>query len=100
MQGCLAVSRAIGDVNYKPYVSAEPEIVVKKIEKDKDMFIVLASDGLWDVMTNEEVARYVYRNVVLRATDFKLIARELCREALIRGSCDNITCQIVCLRHK
>ena len=60
VEGILAVSRAIGDANLKPYVSCDPEFIERKIEEE-DMYLVLASDGLWDVMRNDEVARFVNR---------------------------------------
>jgi serine/threonine protein phosphatase PrpC len=46
VEGVLAVSRAIGDVNLKPYVICDPECTCKEIDDD-DMFLVLASDGVW-----------------------------------------------------
>ena len=52
----MAVSRAIGDRMLKDYVSAEPEIVERTITKD-DAFIVIATDGLWDVLSNQTVAQ-------------------------------------------
>ncbi len=60
VEGVLAVSRGIGDVKLKPFVSCEPEITEKDLE-EQDLFIVVASDGLWDVMQNDEVARIVTR---------------------------------------
>jgi len=59
--GVLAVSRAIGDLQLHPYVICEPEIITKTIE-NQDLFVILASDGLWDVMSNEDVAMFVYRD--------------------------------------
>ena len=44
----------------KPFISAEPEVTVTE-RTHKDEFIILASDGLWDVMTNEEACK-VARN--------------------------------------
>jgi serine/threonine protein phosphatase PrpC len=44
--------RAIGDVALKPYVTSEPEIIEKDIGLE-DEYLVLASDGLWDVLRNE-----------------------------------------------
>ena len=44
----------------KPFMSAEPEVTVTD-RTDTDEFIILASDGLWEVMSNEfacKVARY------------------------------------------
>lgn len=60
VNGQLAVSRAIGDVNHKPYVSAEPEIVEMDLDGEED-FLVLGCDGLWDSMTEEDVALTVYK---------------------------------------
>ncbi|KAI3992262.1 hypothetical protein MKX01_029983 [Papaver californicum] len=50
--GVLAMSRAIGDNYLKPYVSSEPEITVTG-RTEEDEFMILASDGLWDVVSNE-----------------------------------------------
>jgi serine/threonine protein phosphatase PrpC len=49
----LAVSRALGDLILQPYVSAEPEI--KKIMvSNKHKLLILACDGLWDVVGDQE----------------------------------------------
>ena len=60
VEGILAVSRAIGDISLKPYVTCEPELMQKNLDEE-DMYLILASDGLWDVMRNEEVAKFVVR---------------------------------------
>ncbi len=60
VEGVLAVSRAIGDINLKPYVTCDPEIIHHSITPD-DNYVILASDGLWDVMTNEEVGTLITR---------------------------------------
>lgn len=93
VEGVLAVSRAIGDVALQPYVTAEPEIIEKVIEPE-DEYLVLASDGLWDVMENE----YVAKMVVSRSKHFMEIAKTLCSEALILGSQDNVTVLVVDLK--
>ena len=64
----------------------------KHISND-DMYLVLASDGLWDVMSNEDVARFM-----MNATNFTEVAKELCYEATILGSSDNITVVVVDLK--
>jgi serine/threonine protein phosphatase PrpC len=51
--GELAVSRAIGDHCLRPYVIPEPELLL--VERcAQDEVLVLASDGLWDVVSNQE----------------------------------------------
>ena len=56
--GILAMSRAIGDLFLKPYVSAEPEVSVVPVGAS-DEFVVLGSDGLWDVIGKPEAASRV-----------------------------------------
>lgn len=75
VNGSLAVSRALGDYDYKSVtelgqceqlVSPEPEIFCK--ERDpQDFFLVLACDGVWDVMSNEAVCSFVHNR--LRTSD-------------------------------
>ncbi|KZV35433.1 protein phosphatase 2C 37-like [Dorcoceras hygrometricum] len=50
--GVLAMSRAIGDTYLKPYVTSEPEVTVTA-RTEEDECLILASDGLWDVVSNE-----------------------------------------------
>jgi len=68
VNGSLAVSRALGDFEYKnvpgrgpceQLVSPEPEVFVQQREEATDEFLVLACDGIWDVMTNEELCDFV-----------------------------------------
>ena len=59
----LSLSRAIGDRFAKPAVSGEVEIKCFPVYDDKDEFILLASDGLWDVMSSQEVVSYVHKRL-------------------------------------
>ncbi|CAH0480957.1 unnamed protein product [Peronospora belbahrii] len=59
VNGNLAVARAIGDRDSRPFIIGEAEIRQYDIEYDKDEFIVIASDGLWDVFTSSEVVEFV-----------------------------------------
>ncbi|KAL9188608.1 hypothetical protein ACHAXT_006986 [Thalassiosira profunda] len=61
VEGVLAVSRSIGDSRLKPYVTAEPDIVEHEIGDD-DMFLVVASDGVWDTMSSDLVAKFCLVN--------------------------------------
>ena len=63
INGDLAVSRALGDFVYKrcesqpaerQAVTAMPEVLVEP-RSATDEFIVLACDGIWDVMKSQEV---------------------------------------------
>lgn len=59
VNGQLAVSRAIGDSSHKPFVSAEPEVVELSLDGEED-FIVLGCDGLWDELSEDDIALTVY----------------------------------------
>ncbi|KAG8375202.1 hypothetical protein BUALT_Bualt10G0075900 [Buddleja alternifolia] len=56
VEGILAMSRAIGDRFLKPYVISEPEVTFTRRDAE-DEFLILASDGLWDVMSLEMTCR-------------------------------------------
>ena len=58
----IAMSRSIGDSVAKEIgVCSIPEIKEFFIDDDYYKFIVIASDGLWEFMSNEKVSRYVYK---------------------------------------
>ncbi|GER45116.1 protein phosphatase 2C family protein [Striga asiatica] len=87
--GVLAVSRAFGDRLLKQYVVADPEIQEEKVD-DTLEFLILASDGLWDVVTNEEAV-----SMTRPISDPEEAAKRLMQEAHQRGSGDNITVVVV-----
>ncbi|XP_019107845.2 probable protein phosphatase 2C 59 isoform X1 [Beta vulgaris subsp. vulgaris] len=87
--GVLAVSRAFGDKLLKQYVVADPEIKEEKVDSSLE-FLILASDGLWDVVSNEEAVE-----MVKPIQDSEEAAKKLMKEAYQRGSADNITCVVV-----
>uniref|UniRef100_A0A0D9VC94 protein-serine/threonine phosphatase n=1 Tax=Leersia perrieri TaxID=77586 RepID=A0A0D9VC94_9ORYZ len=87
--GVLAVSRAFGDKLLKQYVVADPEIKEEVVDSSLE-FLILASDGLWDVVTNEEAV-----GMVKPIQDPEEAAKRLLQEAYQRGSADNITVVIV-----
>ena len=96
--GVLAMSRAIGDGYLKPFVTAVPEVTVTD-RAAGDECLILASDGLWDVVTNEtacEVARACLR----RGRDrwCAEAAAMLTKLALTKNSSDNISVVVVDLR--
>lgn len=93
--GCLLnLSRSLGDYSFKKifngktddFVSRIPEVRILERSND-DLFIIMACDGLWDVLSNEYVSEYLYKNYASINVAFSLS-----KEALLRGSTDNITC--------
>ncbi|KAL8498023.1 hypothetical protein ACS0TY_021390 [Phlomoides rotata] len=113
VSGVLAVSRSIGDRYLRPYVVADPEIMFISRTKE-DECIILASDGLWDVMTNEEACDLARKRILLwhkkngstlpkeRGTGTDPAAQDaadyLSQLAFQRGSTDNISVIVVDLK--
>ncbi|CAH9107445.1 unnamed protein product [Cuscuta epithymum] len=61
VHGVLSVSRSIGDSHLKDWVVAEPE--TKRMTITSDMqYLVLASDGLWDKVGNQEAIDVVMQS--------------------------------------
>ncbi|KAL0382423.1 UNVERIFIED_CONTAM: putative protein phosphatase 2C 76 [Sesamum calycinum] len=91
--GVLAMSRAFGNRMLKQFVVAEPEIQEQEVDHDLEL-LVLASDGLWDVVPNEDA-------VLIAQTEEEpeAAARKLTETAFSRGSADNITCIVVKFHH-
>lgn len=56
VNGELEVTRALGDVSLKPYVSSTPDVSTMKVTKDMRLLII-ASDGLWDQVSLDDVVR-------------------------------------------
>ncbi|XP_059667203.1 probable protein phosphatase 2C 76 isoform X2 [Cornus florida] len=91
--GVLAMSRAFGNRMLKQYVVAEPEIQEQEIDEEFEL-LVLASDGLWDVVPNEDAV-----SLAQSEEDPEAAARKLTETAFTRGSADNITCIVVKFHH-
>lgn len=94
----LSVSRAFGDFDATPYVTHRPDLFRYKLDK-YDKFLVIACDGLWDVLTNFEVVNFIllkcYDKTLKRRIKILNIASQLAEYALMKGSTDNITIIIV-----
>lgn len=84
INGSLAVSRALGDYEFKnvegrgpceQLVSPEPEIFVRD-RSENDEFLVLACDGVWDVMSNEDICNFI-RSRLLITDDLEAITNQV-----------------------
>jgi len=102
----IAVSRAIGDIFFKhkdftrnkpSALCALPDIVSYNLTAEDD-FAVLACDGLWDVMSHQQVVDFVLPRLI-QLDDPKAVSKQLVEEAYKRGSQDNITSLIVTFKH-
>lgn len=87
--GQLAVSRAFGDRNLKSLLKSEPDVKVEDIDHTAEL-LVLASDGLWKVMNNQEAV-----DLAKRFKDPQTAAKQLVAESRKRDSKDDISCIVV-----
>ena len=104
VNGCLAVSRALGDFDYKAQaklppaqqlVSPEPEVdILERCEEDQ--FVLLACDGVWDVLENEEAVELI--GARLRVSDsIEKTTGGLLEKALYRVSSKLVAANSYCL---
>ncbi len=111
VMGNLNLSRSIGDLEYKrnpelppedQMITAYPEVKKEKIDRDTD-FMVLACDGVWDILTSQECVDFIYQRLqtsTLSDIVESLLDRCLAKDVASSGGlgCDNMTCIIVDLR--
>ncbi|BCS83285.1 putative protein phosphatase 2c [Cotonvirus japonicus] len=105
--GDLSVSRSFGDLDNTPHVSHVPDVYNYQLQDD-DEFIVLACDGVWDVLENHEVVNFVRDHIKnkpdhlsfykipgrypsMEVNETENIARKLASYAIARGSSDNVS---------
>ena len=119
--GRLSVSRALGDFVFKDtesvlsystgqseknyfqknlqpenqMVSAVPEIFVVERHASSDRFMVIASDGIWDVVSNEDCISLIEGIFDEGEQNIGLVCEELLDQCCSKGSLDNITAFIV-----
>lgn len=88
--GKLALSRSFGDTTMKNFgVIATPS--VNKIEiNSTDKYFIICSDGVWDVVTEEDIFYFSFQ-----CDNTKELAQSIIRKALENGSTDNISCIVV-----
>jgi len=117
VNGSLAMSRAFGDFIFKQHeglspenqaVSCRPDVYRRKVDYAKDEFIVLGSDGLWEMLDGQQVVDFVRsrlasnsdcRNLssTLEATVMDLIDMAVTDDIMNEEGvgCDNITATLI-----
>ncbi|CCX33061.1 Similar to Protein phosphatase 2C homolog 2; acc. no. Q09172 [Pyronema omphalodes CBS 100304] len=107
VNGNLALSRAIGDFEFKniqlppeqQIVTAYPDVVVHEISED-DEFLVVACDGIWDCQSSQAVVEFVRRGIAAKQP-LEKICENMMDNCLASNSetggvgCDNMTMLIV-----
>lgn len=104
VDGDLAVSRALGDFQYKDRtdlppeeqkVTAKPDLIVCSRDVVKDEFLIVACDGIWDVVSNDECVAMIRQIFEEGETDIGIVCEEVLDLCLEKNSRDNMTALIV-----
>ncbi|KAI0152765.1 phosphatase 2C-like domain-containing protein [Xylariaceae sp. FL1272] len=108
VNGNLALSRAIGDFEFKKsaelapeqqIVTAYPDVVTHELSDD-DEFLVVACDGIWDCQSSQAVIEFVRRGIAAKQ-DLDKICENMMDNCLASNSetggvgCDNMTMVII-----
>jgi protein phosphatase 2C len=107
--GDLSVSRSFGDLDNTPYLTHIPDSFHYQLQAD-DEFIIMACDGLWDVIQNHEAVNFVrdhmhnnnieyyripHKYPTSYSNDTTSIAGKLASYAIAKGSTDNVSILIL-----
>jgi protein phosphatase 1B len=102
VNGSLAVSRALGDYEYKQVegknaceqlVSPMPEVSVEE-QDNADEFLVLACDGIWDVMSNDDLCDFIRHQLSIYKS-LGTVCSSVIDTCLHKGSKDNMSVVLV-----
>jgi len=108
VNGNLALSRAIGDFEFKKsaelppenqIVTAYPDVTIHDISED-DEFLVIACDGIWDCQSSQAVVEFVRRGIVAKQ-ELSVICENMMDNCLASNSdtggvgCDNMTMIVI-----
>ena len=92
VMGMIAIARALGDKSLADYLGHEPDVFVRDL--DDIEIIILACDGIWDVLSDEEAMR------IARSTrNPRKMAERLRNTAIDRQSRDNVSVLCICTQN-
>ncbi|CCH61852.1 hypothetical protein TBLA_0F03130 [Henningerozyma blattae CBS 6284] len=86
-------------------VSCEPDILTHEINYNKDEFLVLACDGIWDVYNNKQLIQFIKYHLTI-GLKFDSVITKLLDHGISKADAntgvgfDNMTCMIVTLNKK
>ncbi|KAJ1431305.1 PPM-type phosphatase domain [Sesbania bispinosa] len=77
-------------MSLKMHLSSEPDVVVEEVDQQHTEFLILANDGIWKVMSNQEAV-----DSIRQIKDAQAAAKHLIEEAISKKSKDDISCIVV-----
>jgi len=94
--GGLAMSRSLGDLRLRPYVSCQPEVVERKLDS-RDKYLVLGSDGVWDHVSSQEAVSIAgkHDDPNVAAREISTLARRRWQQETEGQMSDDITALVV-----
>eukprot|EP01127_Copromyxa_protea_P009313 TRINITY_DN2187_c0_g1_i1.p1 TRINITY_DN2187_c0_g1~~TRINITY_DN2187_c0_g1_i1.p1 ORF type:complete len:748 (+),score=105.54 TRINITY_DN2187_c0_g1_i1:95-2338(+) len=95
VNGVLAVSRSFGDFELGAFIEPVPDVFALSMSDLNDGFLIMACDGLWDVMGDNDATDIVKRHFDLYGNDLEGACVRLRDFAYANGSTDNITVLII-----
>jgi serine/threonine protein kinase len=97
--GGLAVARSVGDLNLRPLLTGKPS-ASHFLRSNNDLFVVLASDGVWDVMSPQQVGEIVLVAFANRSSNAVAdeASQNIVKQSIESGSQDNVSCIVIDLR--
>jgi len=91
VNGQIIITRSLGDHLMKEFIIGDPYLSHEKLT-DKDTWLIVACDGLWDVVEDQQAVQFVMDNATLTAPE---ISKKLLIKALQDGTTDNLSIMVI-----
>ena len=89
--GSLMLTRSFGDKEMKQYGILGEPYIYSCFLGEKDLYVIVASDGVWDVISSEDLFNMSNKEKI----SSEELAKNIVKTAIDKGTNDNVTCLIV-----
>lgn len=94
VNGTIGVTRSIGDLNLKKYLSSKPDSTRYQIN-DHDKWLVLCCDGIWSHVESSRIGQLIAENYKKEPNSQQIISKLIVTEAIMEGSSDNLSIIVI-----
>ena len=84
------LTRSLGDKEMKQYGVLSTPSIFSSIINENDLFAIMGSDGVWDVLNNEDL--FKLSKVKMTCEEF---AKKIVKESIDKGTTDNVTIGVI-----